>query len=112
MRSGSVLTGETQYSQPKCLGARPRAITGDPVVKHSSISYVERSNFALTLMNCRFTRFDVGILKKIENHIHALALYTFDYGFCKIHKMLRCTPAMEAGITGKLWELSDIVSLL
>ena len=52
MRSGSVLTGETQYSRPKCLGARPRAITGNPVVKHSSISYVERSNFALTLMNC------------------------------------------------------------
>jgi hypothetical protein len=54
----------------------------------------------------------LGFSKKIENHIHALALYTFHYNFCKIHKTLRCTPAMEAGVTGKLWELSDIVGLL
>jgi hypothetical protein len=41
-----------------------------------------------------------------------LALYAFQYNFCKIHKTLRCTPAMEAGMTAKLWEMKDIVDLL
>ena len=106
------LTGETRYSPPKWLGARPHAITGNPDEDHISTSYVERSNLTLRLMNRRFTRLTLGFSKKIENHIHALALYTFHYNFCKIHKTLRCTPAMEAGVTGKLWELKDIVELL
>jgi hypothetical protein len=63
-------------------------------------------------MNRRFTRLTLGFSKKIENHMHALALYTFHYNFCKIHKTLRCTPAMEAGVTGKVWEIADIVKLL
>jgi len=50
--------------------------------------------------------------KQIENHVHALALYTLHYNFCKIHETRRCTPAMESGVTGKLWELKDIVDLL
>lgn len=105
------LTGETRYSPPKCLGARPQAITGNPDEEHISTSYVERSNLTLRLMNRRFTRLTLGFSKKIENHIHALALYMFHYNFCKIHKTLRCTPAMAAGVTGKLWEISDIVRL-
>ena len=63
-------------------------------------------------MNRRFTRLTLGFSKKIENHVHALGLYTFHYNFCKIHKTLRCTPAMEAGVTGKVWEIADIVNLL
>jgi len=106
------LTGETRYSPPKCLGARPHAITGNPDEDHISTSYVERSNLTMRLMNRRFTRLTLGFSKKIENHIHALALYTFHYNFCKIHKTLRCTPAMAAGVSGKLWEISDIVRLI
>lgn len=63
-------------------------------------------------MNRRFTRLTLGFSKKIENQVHALALFTFHYNFCKIHKTLRCTPAMAAGVTGKVWELSDIVALI
>src|SRR5262245_51944185 len=88
------LTGETRYSPPKCLGARPTAITGNPDENHISTSYVERSNLTLRLMNRRFTRLTLGFSKKIENHIHAVALFTFHYNFCKMHKTLRCTPAM------------------
>lgn len=106
------ITGETRYSPPKCLGARPHAITGNPDDEHISTSYVERSNLTLRLMNRRFTRLTLGFSKKIGNHVHALALYTFHYNFCKIHKSLRCSPAMAAGVTGKLWELSDIVKLI
>jgi IS1 family transposase len=106
------LKNEARYSPPKCLGARPHAVTGNPDAKHISTSYVERSNLTMRLMNRRFTRLTLGFSKKIENHVHALALYTFHYNFCKIHKTLRCTPAMEAGVTGKVWELADIVNLL
>ena len=106
------LRGETRYSPPKCLGARPRAITGNPDVEHISTSYIERSNLTLRLMNRRFTRLSLGFSKKIENHVHALALYTFHYNFCKIHKTLRVTPAMEAGLTDHVWELNELVAML
>jgi len=106
------LTSETRYSPPKCLGARPTAITGNPDEEHISTSYVERSNLTLRLMNRRFTRLTLGFSKKIQNHVHALALYTFHYNFCKLHKTLRCTPAMAAGVSGKVWELSDMIELL
>lgn len=54
----------------------------------------------------------LGFSKKIENHIHAIAPYAFHYNFCKIHKTLRVTPAMEAGITDHVWEIEEIVALL
>jgi IS1 family transposase len=103
---------ERRYSPAVCLHARKEAMIGEPDMSAVSTSYVERSNLTLRLMNRRFTRLTLGFSKKIENHIHALALYAFHYNFCKIHKTLRCTPAMEAGVTGKLWELTDIVDLL
>lgn len=106
------LTGETRYSPPKCLGARPQAVIGDPDPEHISTSYVERSNLTLRLMNRRFTRLTLGFSKKIENHIHALALYTFHYNFCKIHKTLRVTPAMEAGLTDHVWGIDEIIALI
>ena len=109
---GTELMDEARYSPPKCLGAHPKTIMGNPDDKHISTSYIERQNLTLRLMNRRFTRLTLGFSKKIENHIHALALYAFHYNFCKIHKTLRCTPAMEAGVTGKLWEIRDIVNLL
>jgi len=64
-------------------------------------------------MNRRFTRLiTLGFSKKIENHIHAIALYAFHYNFCKIHRTLRVTPAMEAGISDHVWELEELVELL
>lgn len=60
----------------------------------------------------RFTRLTNAFSKKLENHMHAISLYFMFYNFCKIHKTLRVTPAMEAGITDHVWEISDIVSLI
>ena len=60
----------------------------------------------------RFTRLTNGFSKKLENHRHAVALYYMYYNFARIHKTLRCSPTMAAGVSQKLWEISDIVALL
>lgn len=60
----------------------------------------------------RFTRLTNAFSKKLENLRHAVALHFMFYNFCRIHQTLRCTPAMEAGISKKVWEIEDIVSLL
>lgn len=58
--------------------------------------------------NRRFTRLTNAFSKKIDNHPHALALYFAFYNFVRIHKTLKVTPAMDAGVTDKLWSLEDI----
>jgi hypothetical protein len=86
------LVGETRYSPPKCPGARPNTVTGNPDPEHISTSCIERQNLTLRVMNRRFTRVTLGFSKKIENHVYGLSLYLFHCNFCKIHKTLRCTP--------------------
>jgi len=60
----------------------------------------------------RFTRLTNGFSKKVENHVHALAIYFMHYNFVRIHQTLRCTPAMEAGVADKLWSLDDMAALV
>ena len=60
----------------------------------------------------RFTRLTNAFSKKVENHAHSVAMYTFFYNYCRVHQTLRVTPAMAAGITDHLWEVSDMVALL
>jgi hypothetical protein len=60
----------------------------------------------------RFTRLTNGFSKKIENHRYSLALHYMHYNFCRIHKSLRVTPAMEAGVTNHLWSIEEIAGLL
>ena len=60
----------------------------------------------------RFTRLTNAFSKKIEHHIHSLSLYFVYYNFCRIHKTLQVPPAMEAGLTDRLWDISDIVDLI
>ena len=60
----------------------------------------------------RFTRLTNGFSKKVENHAAAVALYFMYYNFARIHQTLRTSPAQAAGVTEKLWEIEDIVSLL
>ncbi len=63
------------------------------------------------MTNRRYTRLTNAFSKKIENHSAAVALGYFAYNFVKIHRTLRCTPAMAAGVTDRLWEVSDLVAL-
>ncbi len=103
---------ETRYSPSKCIGSESKVITGDPFPPMISTSYIERANLTMRMNMRRFTRLTNAFSKKLENHMHAIALNNMYYNFCRIHQTLRCTPAMEAGVTKKLWSIEDIVGLL
>lgn len=103
-------SAEVRYSPMECTGIRKQTIEGRPDAKHISTSHVERMNLSIRMQNRRFTRLTNAFSKKLDNHIHALALYFAFYNFCRIHKTLRVTPAMAAGITDRLWSLDDIVA--
>jgi hypothetical protein len=60
----------------------------------------------------RFTRLTNGFSKKLENHIAAISLHFMYYNFVRIHQTLRITPAMAAGVTERVFEISDIVQLM
>lgn len=59
-----------------------------------------------------FTRLTNAFSEKIDNHCHALALYFMFYNFCRIHKALKVSPAMAAGVTERLWNMEDILALI
>lgn len=103
-------TPEKRYSPAECTGIRKRVVEGDPDERHISTSHVERMNLSIRMQNRRFTRLTNAFSKKLDNHIHALALYFAFYNFCRIHKTLRVTPAMAAGIADRLWGFEDIVA--
>lgn len=101
---------ERRYSPASFAGATRRRVEGNPDMQHVSTSHVERMNLSIRMQNRRFTRLTNAFSKKLDNHIHALALYFCFYNFCRIHKSLKVTPAMAAGITDRLWSLEDIVA--
>jgi IS1 family transposase len=102
---------EKRYSPGECLHARKEAMIGNPDINHVSTSFVERQNLSCRMMMRRYTRLTNAFSKKLENHSAAVALNYFAYNFLRIHSSLRCTPAMAAGVTKKLWEVSDLVTL-
>lgn len=108
---GRPIDGETRYSPAECTGIEKRIVTGNPEYSDISTSFVERQNLTMRMHMRRFTRLTNAFSKKIENHCYAIALHFVYYNWCKIHKTLRVTPAMEAGLTNKLMEISDIVKL-
>lgn len=103
---------ESRYSPASCIGCRTANITGNPDPKHISTSFIERQNLTMRMGMRRFTRLTNGFSKKVENHGHAVALHFMHYNFCRIHKTLRVTPAMEAGLTDHVWSLDELVGLI
>jgi IS1 family transposase len=101
-----------RYSPAECIGAQKLPVEGNPDPKHISTSFAERQNLNLRMHMRRFTRLTNAFSKKVENHALNVALFTFYYNFVRIHKTLRVTPAMAAGVTDKLWEIGDMVKLL
>jgi len=89
-----------------------KVVSGDPDPKHVSTSYVERQNLTMRMHMRRFTRLTNGFSKKVDNHRHSVALHYMFYNFCRIHQTLRCTPAMEAGLTDHVWTLEELIALL
>jgi len=103
---------ERRYSPAVCIGARIETITGDPEPEHIATSHVERQNLTMRMGMRRFTRLTNAFSKKVANLEHALALHYVYYNFVRIHRTLRVTPAMEAGLTDRLWTVRDIAELL
>lgn len=109
---GKSLEGERRYSPSEYIGTEFRKITGNPDPVKASTSYVERNNLTMRMGMRRFTRLTNAFSKKVENLECAVALHFMYYNFSRIHRTLKVTPAMAAGVTNRLWEIKDIVSLL
>ncbi len=109
---GKSIEGEHRYSPAQCTGIHKEIIAGSPKEKHISTSFIERQNLTMRMNMRRFTRLTNAFSKKIENHAHAIALHFMYYNFVRIHKTLRVTPAMESGLTKKLWSIEDLAKLL
>jgi IS1 family transposase len=103
---------ERKYSPSECVGARKDKITGNPDPRHVSTSYTERANLTMRMSMRRFTRLTNAFSKKLQNHEYMVALYALWYNFVRIHKTLRVTPAMAAGIADRLWSMEDVVTLI
>lgn len=108
---GFPMEHETRYSPATCIGCEQKRISGDPAMEHISTSFVERQNWTVRTNMRRYTRLSNGFSRKIENHAAAVALNYFAYNFIKIHRTLRTSPAMAAGVTDRLWEVKDLVAL-
>jgi IS1 family transposase len=101
-----------RYSPAECTGIRKTRVEGCPDPAHVSTSYAERQNLTMRMHMRRFTRLTNGFSKKAMNHAHMVALYACWYNFVRIHKTLRVTPAMAAGLTDRLWSMEDVVALI
>jgi IS1 family transposase len=101
-----------RYSPAVCTGTRKSRMMGNPDPAHISTSHVERQNLTMRMSMRRFTRLTNAFSKKLEPHYHMVCLYTVWYNFVRMHKTLKCSPAMAAGLTGKLWEMEDILALI
>jgi IS1 family transposase len=109
---GEAPEGQRRYSPAVCTGARKTRVEGDPDPKHVSTSYAERQNLSMRMGMRRFTRLTNAFSKKVENHAHAIAIYFMHYNFVRIHQTLRVTPAMAAGVSDRLWSLTDMVGVI
>jgi IS1 family transposase len=103
---------QTRYSQPACIGRRKEPIMGSPDPAEISTSYAERANLSIRMGNRRFVRLTNAFIKKIDNHVYMLALYFLHYNFCRIHKTLRVTPAMAAGISDTVRDMDWVVGMI
>lgn len=103
---------ERKYSPSVCKGAKKRIVEGRPDKAAISTSHVERHNLTMRMGMRRFTRLTNAFSKKLENHLHMLSLYFVHYNFCRVHKSLRMSPAMAAGVSNTLRDMEWIVSLI
>lgn len=106
----AIPEGERRYSPAEVVSTEVVPVIGQPDPKRICTSHIERQNLTMRMQIRRFTRLTNGFSKKWENHWAALCLYFAHYNFCRIHSSIRVTPAMEAGITDRVWELAELLS--
>jgi len=87
-------------------------VNGDPDDRHVSTAYVERQNLTMRMSMRRFTRLTNGFSKKGINHAAAVALHFVHYNYARVHKSLRVTPAMAAGLTDHVWSVEELIGVL
>jgi IS1 family transposase len=104
--------GAGRYSPPKVVSVGRRPISGKPTISKISTSYVERNNLTIRVFSKRFARLSIAFSKKVDNLKAAIALHFMYYNFVRIHRTLRATPAMVAGVSPRLWTVEDMVGLL
>jgi IS1 family transposase len=109
---GEVPHPQGRYSPAQIQGTKTFCCTGNPDPKNISTSYVERQNLTMRMSIRRLTRLTNAFSKKIENHVHAMSIYFMNYNFVRIYRSLRVTPAMAAGVTDKLWSITDLVRVI
>lgn len=102
-------TGPGRYSPPKVSSIEKTPIFGAPVERLVCTSYVERQNLTVRMGIRRFTRLTNGFSKKIENHAAAVALHFAHYNLVRVHRSLRVTPAMAAGVTTSVWSMDKLL---
>src|SRR5271157_4064669 len=108
---GASMDGERQYSPARCIGCDMKVVSGNPDPKHVSTSYVERQNLTMRMHMRRFTRLTNAFSKKMQNHAAMVAIHAVYYNYARIHKSLRITPAMAAGLSDRVWTLEEIVMM-
>jgi IS1 family transposase len=101
--------GPGRYSPPEVVAVTKEYIMGNPDPAKICTSYVERQNLTVRMQIRRFTRLTNGFSKKLENLKAAVALHFAHYNFVRVHSTIRTTPAMEAGVTGNLWTIRDLI---
>jgi transposase-like protein/IS1 family transposase len=102
--------GERKYSPAEVVSTEVVPVLGDPDPRRVCTSIVERQNLTMRMQMRRLTRLTNGFSKKWENHWAALCLHFAYYNFCRIHRTIRVTPAMQAGITDRVWDIGELIS--
>ena len=101
-----------RYSQIGFKGTHKKVISGNPLEQYISTSYVERQNLTMRMHIRSFTRLTNAFSKKLDNHMNAISLHFTYYNFARIHKSLRITTAMAAGVSDHVWSIEEIVQLV
>ena len=101
---------ERRYSPAEVSHAEKVPVMGNPNPAKICASRIERQNLTLRVQMRRLTRLTNGVSKKWENLWAAYCVHFAYYNLCRIHKTLRVTPAMEAGITNRLWSIADLLA--
>lgn len=104
-------TAPVNHSPADCVGTSTQVVHGMPDKYFVNTSYAERANLTLRMGCRRFTRLTNAFSKKVENHAWAVSRHLMHYNFARIHKTLRVTPAIAAGVTDHVWSLEEIAAL-
>src|SRR6185437_4746068 len=103
--------GQRRYSPPRVISAEKKEIYGDPDFDLICTSHIERQNGSVRQWCKRLTRLTYAFSKKWENLRAALALHFAYYNFCRVHRSLKATPAMAAGLASRAWTLAEVLAL-